>query len=115
MYREFITPEDLDVFQRLDTWPETMDDGSRLLTFSYESGEHLTFAYSPLGRSIHLRWTNRTGATVLDAFRESATELIIRADPEKKYIITRFDMGDCSGELRLQTSPAVTIVDRLLF
>ncbi|MGP3991801.1 hypothetical protein [Streptomyces sp. 3N207] len=114
MDREFITPEDLDVFERLDAWPETMDDGSRLLTFSYPSGEHLTFAYSPLGRSIRLRWTNSTGATVLDMFRESATELIIRADPEKKYLVTRFDMGECSGELRVQTHPTVTITDRLL-
>jgi hypothetical protein len=92
-----------------------MSDGSRLLTFSYESGEHLTVSYCPPGRSLRIRWTNSTGATFLDMFRESATELTIRADPEKKYLVARFEMGECSGELRVQTFPTVTITDRLLF
>ncbi|WP_369201101.1 hypothetical protein [Streptomyces sp. PU-14G] len=115
MYREFTVPDELEIFEKTDAWPEMDESGAYVLTFQYSDTEHLFFSYDVPGRSVRLRWVAENGETIADVFREGATRLSVRHSPGETLIVTDFDMGECNGSLVLRTRPRVKVSDQLLF
>lgn len=115
MSREFVVPSDLEVFEKLEVWPEEDDEGVRLLTFPSEGRGKFIFSYDSLGSSVRLRWSDEAGEEVLDVFREGATLMRVESGVSLKAISVTFDLNGLSGTLNIQVAPTVGILDRMLF
>lgn len=115
MYREFLTPDDEDVYEALDEWPDVDESGARVLTLQDNSGQSLIFSYEALARSVRIRWVNDQGIEMLDLFREGATRLSFTSGQSTKNISIDFHTGDCTGTVEIQVTPHLSVRDRLLF
>ncbi|WNI31342.1 hypothetical protein [Streptomyces sp. ITFR-6] len=115
MYREFLTPDDEDVYEAIGEWPDSDESGARILTLQDNSGQSITFSYDALARSVRIHWVNDQGVEMLDFFRESATRLSFTSGKSAKHISVDFHMGECAGTTEIQLSPRLSVRDRLLF
>ncbi|THA31929.1 hypothetical protein E6R18_14990 [Streptomyces sp. A1277] len=115
MYREFLTPDDEEVFEATGEWPDADESGARILTLHDDAGQSIFFSYDALGRSVRIRWVNDQGAEMLDVFRESATRLFFTSGNSVKGISIDFHTGECAGTLEIQVTPRISVSDRLLF
>jgi hypothetical protein len=86
VYREFLTPDDEEVYEAIGEWPESDESGARVLTMQNNSGQSLIFSYDALARSVRIRWMNDRGIEMLDFFRESATRLSFTSCQSTKQI-----------------------------
>ncbi|MEV5309962.1 MULTISPECIES: hypothetical protein [unclassified Streptomyces] len=116
MYREFIVPSDHDILEAIGEWPES-EQGSdaRTITLRDEDDERILLSYDALARSVRVRREDRNGEVTLDIFREGATHMTIHSSAGATHILIEFQMGECAGKMEIQTTPALTIADRLLF
>lgn len=114
MYREFLAPSDEEVLEATGKWPDTDEDGARVLTWREGDGESLVLSYDVLARSVRVRWS-RGGEVLLDVFRESATRLSFTSGPSATQASVDFHMGACAGVLEVQVVPHFFVRDRLLF
>lgn len=115
MYREFFTPTDEEVFEAIGEWPESDENGVRILTLQDSSGQSLVFSYAALERSVRVRWMNNQGVQLMDAYREGATRLSFPFGKSTKNISIEFHTGECAGVMDIQAYPQFEIQDRLLF
>ncbi|MEU8652299.1 hypothetical protein [Streptomyces sp. NPDC048737] len=115
MYREFVTPDDDEVYQTIGEWPDADESGARVLTLRNDSGQSLVLSYDAPARSVRIRWVDDRGIEVLDVFRESATRLSFTSGRSNRNISIDFDMGECTGTMEIQVTPHLSIRDRLLF
>ncbi len=115
MYREFLTPDDEEVYQSVGEWPDSDEDGVRTLTFRDDSGQSLVFSYDALTRSVRVRWKNHRGVDMVDIYREGATRLSFAPGKLTGNIFVDFEMGDCAGILEIQITPQLKVQDRLLY
>ncbi|MER7191132.1 hypothetical protein [Streptomyces flaveolus] len=115
MYREFLTPEDEEVYEALGEWPDSNEDGVRVVTLQDASGQTLVFSYDALSRSVRLRWANEQGMELLDVYREGATRLSVSGGGAGAHISVDYHMGECAGAMDIQVTPAFSVRDRLLF
>ncbi|MER7917842.1 MULTISPECIES: hypothetical protein [unclassified Streptomyces] len=116
MYREFIVPDDEEVFNKIGEWPEADENGARAITCQPDDGgDALIFSYDTLSRSVRVRWTKRNGDDVLDIYREGATRLTFSSASQAKHIVIEFNLGECAGVLEIQVSPSLSVQDRLLY
>ncbi|MFD5269447.1 hypothetical protein [Streptomyces sp. NPDC058335] len=115
MYREFITPDDEEVYEAVGEWPDSDESGARILTLHDDSGQSLTFSYDALARSVRIRWVNEQGIEMMDLFRESATRLSFTSGQSTKHIRIDFHTGECTGTMEIQVTPHLSVRDRLLF
>ncbi|MDN5385254.1 hypothetical protein QEP66_24810 [Streptomyces sp. LB8] len=115
MYGEFFTPDDEEVYDTIGEWPDSDENGTRILTFQDASGQSLVLSYHALGRSVRVRWMNDQGVELVDVFREGATRLAFTPGKTTKSISIEFDMGGCAGVMDIQVAPQLAIQDRLLF
>ncbi|MGC4944972.1 hypothetical protein ACLQ2N_01970 [Streptomyces sp. DT224] len=114
MYREFLTPDDEEVYEATGEWPEADESGARVLTLHDEAGQSVSFSYDAVGRSVRIRWANDQGAEVLDIFREGATRLSFTSGNAAKGFAVDFHTGECAGTLEIQVTPRISVSDRLL-
>lgn len=114
MYREFLIPEDQEVYEATGEWPDSDENGTRALTLQDSSGQSITFSYDALARSVRIRWVNDQGVEVLDFFRESATRLSFTSGQSAKRISIDFHTGECAGTTEIQLTPRLSVRDRLL-
>jgi YD repeat-containing protein len=115
MYREFLVPEDEEVYEALGERPDSTEDGVRTLTLRDASGRTLVFSYDVLSRSVRIRWTNEHGTELLDVFREGATRLSVTGGGSGPGVSVDFHMGECAGATDIRVTPTLTVMDRLLF
>ncbi|MGV9695981.1 hypothetical protein ACWDTR_09525 [Streptomyces sp. NPDC003470] len=117
MYREFLTPEDEEVYEALGEWPDSDEDGVRTVTLQDASGQSLVFSYDVLSRSVRVRWVNEQGMELTDFYREGATRLSVSGSGggAGAHISVDFHMGECAGAMDIQVTPALSVRDRLLF
>ncbi len=114
MYREFLTPDDEEVYEAIGEWPDSDESGTRFLTLQDNSGQSITFSYDALARSVRIRWVNEQGVEILDFFRESATRLSFTSGQSTKHISIDFHTGECAGTTEIQLMPRLSVRDRLL-
>ncbi|MFF5983158.1 hypothetical protein ACFY78_30365 [Streptomyces olindensis] len=115
VYREFLIPEDEEVYEAIGEWPDSDESGARILTVQDDSGQSLIFSYDALARSVRIRWVNEQGIEMLDFFRESATRLSFTSGQSTKCISIDFHTGECTGTMEIQVTPHLSVRDRLLF
>ncbi|NEC65396.1 hypothetical protein [Streptomyces sp. SID9727] len=115
MYREFLTPDDKEIYEATGQWPDADESGARVLTLHDEAGQSVSFSYDAVGGSVRIRWANDQGAEVLDIFREGATRLSFTSGNSSKGISIEFHMGECAGTMEIQVTPRISVRDRLLF
>jgi hypothetical protein len=115
VYREFLTPDDEEVYEAIGEWPDSDESGARVLTLQDNSGQSLIFSYDALARSVRIRWVNDRGIEMLDSFRESATRLSFTSGQSTKHISIEFSTGECTGTMEIQVTPHLSVRDRLLF
>lgn len=115
MYREFIYPDDKEVYEAIGEWPDSDEIGARILTLQDDAGQSLTFSYDGLARSIRIRWVNHQGIEIVDFFREGATRLSFTSGHSTKNIVIDFHSGECTGTMEIQVTPHLSVRDRLLF
>ncbi|GAA2471052.1 hypothetical protein GCM10023100_28810 [Actinocorallia cavernae] len=116
MYRDFIVPDDEEVLDKIGEWPETDENGARVITCRPDDvGDVLTFSYETLSRSVRARWTKSNGEDVLDIYREGATRLTVSSASQARHILIEFHMGECAGVMEIQVSPSLSVRDRLLY
>ncbi|CAM5337322.1 hypothetical protein [Streptomyces aurantiogriseus] len=115
MYREFLTPDDEEVYESIGEWPDSDESGARVLTLHDDSGQSLIFAYDALPRSVRIHWVNDQGIEILDFFRESATRLSFTSGQSTKHISVEFSTVECTGTMEIQVTPHLSVRDRLLF
>lgn len=115
MYRKFLAPSDDDVLDAIGEWPDTDENGARVLTWHSSDGATLVFSYDALERSVRVRWTDGRGDELLDVYRESATRLTFSSTPSATHATVEFTMGECAGTLEIQVAPQLSVRDRLLF
>ena len=115
LYREFLTPDDEEVYDTFGEWPDSDENGTRILTFQDTSGQSLVFSYHVLERSVRVRWMNNEEVTLVDIYRECATRLSFSPGKSTRNILIEFDMGECAGVMDIQIAPHFAIEDRLLF
>ncbi|MGW3679430.1 hypothetical protein [Streptomyces prasinus] len=115
MYREFFVPEDEEVYEAVGEWPDSDENGARILTLRDTSGQSLAFSYHALERSVRVRRVNNQGVDVMDIYREGATRLSFTSTKSTKNILIDFHMGECAGVLDIQAAPQLAVRDRLLF
>ncbi|MFE7902692.1 hypothetical protein ACFU3E_35395 [Streptomyces sp. NPDC057424] len=115
VYREFLTPDDEEVYEAIGEWPDSDESGARVLTVQDNSGQSLIFSYDALARSVRIRWMNDRGIEMLDFFRESATRLSFTSGQSTKHISIDFHTGECMGTMEIQVTPHLSVRDRLLF
>lgn len=115
VYREFLTPDDEEVYEAVGEWPDSDESGARTLTLRGDSGQSLIFSYDALARSVRIRWVNDQGIEMMDIFRESATRLSFTSGQSAKHILIDFQTGECTGTLEIQVTPHLSVRDRLLF
>ncbi|MDL5204295.1 hypothetical protein [Streptomyces sp. ALI-76-A] len=115
MYREFLVPDDEEVYEAIGEWPDSDESGARVLTLRDDFGQSVIFSYDALARSVRIRWVNDRGVEMLDVFRESATRLSFASGQSTKHISIDFHTGECTGALEIQVTPHLAVRDRLLF
>lgn len=115
MYREFFTPTDEEVYETIGEWPDSDEDGVRILTLQDAFGQSLVFSYAALERSVRVRWMNNQGVQLMDVYREGATRLSFPLGKTTKNISIEFHTGECAGVMDIQFYPQLVIQDRLLF
>lgn len=115
MYREFLAPDDEEVYEATGEWPDSDESGTRVLTLQDNSGQSLILSYDALARSVRIRWVNDQGVEMLDFFRESATRLSFASGQSTKHIFIDFHTGECTGAMEIQVTPRLSVRDRLLF
>ncbi|MYS37847.1 YD repeat-containing protein [Streptomyces sp. KhCrAH-43] len=115
MYREFLTPDDEEVYEATGQWPDADEGGARVLTLHDDAGQSVVFSYDAVGRSVRIRWVNDQGVDMLDVFREGATRLSFSSGNSAKGISVDFHTGECAGTLEIQVTPRISVSDRLLF
>ncbi len=115
MYREFLTPDDEEVYEATGEWPESDESGARVLTLRDDSGQSIIFSYDAPARSVRIRWVNDRGVEMLDFFRESATRLSFASGQSTKHMSIDFHTGECVGVMEIQVTPHLWVRDRLLF
>lgn len=115
MYREFVTPDDQEVYEATGQWPNVDESGARVLTLRDDAGQSVVFSYDAVGRSVRIRWVNDQGVEMLDVFRESATRLSFTSGNSAKGISIDFHMGECAGTMEIHVTPHFSVSDRLLF
>ncbi|WP_247694538.1 hypothetical protein [Streptomyces sp. B93] len=115
VYREFLTPDDEEVYEATGEWPDSDESGARVLNLRDLSGQSLIFSYDSLARSVRIRWTDHQGTEVLDCFRESATRLSFTSGSSSKHISIDFNMGECTGTMEIQLTPILSVRDRVMF
>ncbi|MFH9817595.1 hypothetical protein [Streptomyces sp. NPDC017230] len=115
MYREFLIPDDEEIYETIGEWPDSDESGARILTVQGDSGKSLIFPTIHLARSVRIRWMNEQGIEMLDFFRESATRFSFTSDQSTRHISIDFDTGECMGTMEIQVTPHLSVRDRLLF
>ncbi|MGX4688755.1 hypothetical protein [Streptomyces sp. JNUCC 63] len=115
MYREFFTPDDEEVYEAIGEWPDSDENGARILTLRDVSGQSLTLSYDALGRSVRVRWVSNQGVEMVDVYREGATRLSFTSGGSAMNISIDFHMGECAGVMDIQVAPHLAVQDRLLF
>ncbi|MFJ4696120.1 hypothetical protein [Streptomyces sp. NPDC088766] len=115
VYREFLTPDDEEVYEAIGEWPDSDENGTRILTLEDASGQSIAFSYDALARSVRIRWVNDQGIEMLDSFREGATRLSVTSEQSTKHISIDFHTGECAGTMVIQVAPHFSVHDRLLF
>ncbi|EFE65903.1 conserved hypothetical protein [Streptomyces viridosporus ATCC 14672] len=115
MYREFLTPEDEEVYQSVGEWPDSNEDGVRTLTFRDNFEQSLIFSYDALTRSVRVRWVNNHGVDMVDIYREGATRLSFTPGKSTGSIFVDFEMGEFTGVMEIKITPQLKVQDRLLF
>jgi YD repeat-containing protein len=115
MYREFIYPDDKDVYEAIGEWPDSDEIGARILTLQDNSGQSLTFSYDGLARSVRIHWVNNQGIEIVDFFQGGATRLSFTSGQSTKNIVIDFHTGECTGTTEIQVTPHLSVRDRLLF
>lgn len=55
------------------------------------------------------------GDVLLDLYREGATRLTVSSTASATFTSVEFNMGECAGEVVIQTSPKLSMQDRLLY
>ncbi|WP_055691947.1 hypothetical protein [Streptomyces prasinus] len=115
MYREFFAPDDEEVHEAVGEWPDSDENGARILTLRDTSGQSLVLSYDALERSVRVRWVNNQGVDLMDIYREGATHLSFISTKSTKNISIDFRVGECAGVLDIQAAPQLTVRDRLLF
>lgn len=115
MYREFLTPDDEEVYEATGEWPDTDENGTRVLTLQGNSGKSVVFSYDALARSVRIRWVDDQGVEMLDLFREGATRLSFASGQAVKQIFIDFHTGECAGTMEILMTPHFSVSDRLLF
>ncbi|MEU2280977.1 hypothetical protein ABZ614_03205 [Streptomyces sp. NPDC013178] len=115
VYREFLTPDDEEVYETIGEWPDSDETGARMLTLQDNFGHSLIFSYDAPARSVRIRWVNDRGTEMLDFFRESATRLSFTSGESTKHISIEFCTGECTGTMEIQVTPHLSVRDRLLF
>ena len=115
MYREFLTPDDEEVYQSVGECPDSNEEGVRTFVFRDNFEQSLNFSYAALTRSVRVRWANHRGVDMLDIYREGATRLSFAPGKLAGKIFVDFEMGECTGILEIQFTPQLKVQDRLLF
>jgi hypothetical protein len=115
VYREFLTPDDEEVYEATGEWPDSDESGARTLTLRDNSGQSLFFSYDALARSVRIRWVNDRGIEMMDVYRESATRLSFTSGGSTSHISIDFHTGECAGVMEIQVTPQLSVRDRLLF
>jgi YD repeat-containing protein len=115
MYREFVTPDDEEVYEATGEWPDMDENGARVVTLRDTSGQSMVFSYDTLERSVRVRWANNQGVEVMDVYREGAMRLSFTPGKSTRSIRIDFHMGECTGAMDIQFAPHLAVQDRLLF
>lgn len=113
--QEFIVPDDMEVLEATGEWPEVDDAGVHRIACRGADGDFLFVSYSPIEKSVRVRWGKSNGDELLDLFREGATRLTVTSDRQGTHLVAEYRVGDSVGNLDIQTSPRFTVRDRLLF
>lgn len=113
--QEFIVPDDIEVRETIGEWPEVDEEGVHHIACRGEAGDCLFLSYSPVQKSVRVRWDRSNGDEFLDLFREGATKLTVASDRRGSLLIAEYRVGDSVGNLDIQTSPRFAVRDRLLF
>ncbi|MDG9726947.1 MULTISPECIES: hypothetical protein [unclassified Streptomyces] len=108
-------PDDEEVYEAVGEWPDSDEDGARVLTVRDAGGQSLTLSYDGLARSVRIRWVNDRGIEMMDLFREGATRLSTTSEQSAKHILIDFHTGECAGTTEIQLTPRLSVRDRLLF
>ncbi|MFJ9739115.1 hypothetical protein [Streptomyces sp. NPDC101166] len=115
VHREFLTPDDEEVYEAIGEWPDSDESDARIITLQDNYGQSLTFSYDAPARSVRIRWINDRGIEMLDVFREGATRLSFTSGKSSKHISIEFSTGECTGTMEIQVTPHLSVRDRLLF
>ncbi|MFI5674785.1 hypothetical protein [Streptomyces cellulosae] len=112
--QEFIVPDDMEVLEAIGEWPEVDDEGVHRIVCHGEDGDSLFVSYSPIEKSVRVRWDKSNGDQLLDLFREGATRLTVASDRQEAHLAAEYHVGDSVGILNIQTAPRFAVRDHLL-
>lgn len=115
MYHEFEIPDDREFLEQIGVAPEYEEsEGVRTVTFD-GCGDRIRLSCDALGRSIRVRWSDKSEREILDIFREGAKCMRIISEGGRTWIPVEFDLTEFTAELRVDVFPVLKVTERVLF
>lgn len=116
-YRQFVVPDDAEVFDVLGVPPAEVGEEVAVRTLHLEDPDavegFVELTYDVTGRSVRCRWV-RGEAILVDLFREGATNLSVSDGGSGAAVEVRFETESLAGRLQVTLRPRVSIRDELL-